>query len=81
MTLTENLNVNIKTRNPPTPMKQFLLILVGIILLLNAAVAYAGRNYHSAIGWIGFLVVYIWLVVEMKKEKIIISFEFENEKK
>ena len=71
----------LKPTNPPQPMKTFLTAIVGIILLLNAAVAYAGRNYHSAIGWIGFLVVYIWLVVEMKKEKIIISFEFENEKK
>jgi len=62
-------------------MKTFLTAIAGIILLLNAAVAYAGRNYHSAIGWVGFLVVFIWLVVEIRKEKIIISFEFENKEK
>ena len=62
-------------------MKTFLIAIVGVLLLLNGATAFMVRNFHSAIGWGLTLVAFIWLMVEMKEEKITISFEFENEKK
>ena len=62
-------------------MKTTLIAITGIALSINGAAAFANKNYHDAVGWGIALVFFIWLVVEMKKEKVIISFEFENEKK
>lgn len=62
-------------------MKTILIIIVGTILAVNAAVAFVSKNYHATIGWCGFLICFIWLSVELGKEKVVITFEFENEKK
>ena len=62
-------------------MKTLLTALFGIALAINAAAAFAIKNYHDTVGWSISLVLFIWLVVEIRKEKVIISFEFENEKK
>ena len=62
-------------------MKTTLITITGIALSINGAAAFANKNYHDAVGWSIALVFFIWLVVEMKKEKVVISFEFENEKK
>ncbi len=62
-------------------MKPLYIALIGILLALNGATAFMVRNFHSAIGWGLALVAFIWLMVEMKKEKVVISFEFENDKK
>ena len=62
-------------------MKTTLIAIVGVLLALNGATAFMVRNFHSAIGWGLALVAFIWLMVEMRKEKVFISFEFENDKK
>ena len=62
-------------------MKTFLIAIVGVLLALNGGTAFMVKNYHSAIGFSLALVFYIWMIVEMRKEKVVISFEFENEKK
>jgi len=59
-------------------MKTTLIAITGIALSINGAAAFANKNYHDVVGWGIALVFFIWLVVEMKKEKIIISFEFEK---
>ena len=59
-------------------MKTLLIAITGIALSINGAAAFYVKNFHDAVGWGVALVFFIWLVVEMKKEKVVISFEFEN---